>query len=401
MARRKPAPRVASPKSESSSTHGSVDASVTRYSLTDRPVSLSEEQDSPLLTSDHGHAPNDEMRGMPLSVTMRNATAEEYDREGHAYNEPQPPARSYQPYQPGQYLAPIVTGETLQLEDIAQGILEEQDPFNDPSTPIAQPAQLQFDVPLQDGPYQVLEHPPAPSSDYHSQQSSEYYSQRSSVNSYTPLTGAEPLLAGSDIDHFQHDAEAAYSSATAYTSPYRPPRSRSPTPAVDDEDYHIVGNESVHYTGGYDPEKEALQEQYAGYLMHEGYLASTHNIVFDPDPPTPTSQQASLPETLLDTQHFGPAPSGRVTRRHKTKKRVLLTNGNLVMNLHVPPRLALPRRGVPEMMQTRYTAVTCDPDDFEKSGFFLRQNESGRRTELLIIFTMYNVRPFFLLQGLE
>jgi len=34
------------------------------------------------------------------------------------------------------------------------------------------------------------------------------------------------------------------------------------------------------------------------------------------------------------------------------------------------------------------TAVTCDPDDFEKKGFFLRQNESGRRTELFIVITM-------------
>lgn len=44
-----------------------------------------------------------------------------------------------------------------------------------------------------------------------------------------------------------------------------------------------------------------------------------------------------------------------------------------------------------EMMKTRYMAVTCDPDEFERNGFFLRQNESGRRTELLIMITMYNV----------
>jgi len=48
-----------------------------------------------------------------------------------------------------------------------------------------------------------------------------------------------------------------------------------------------------------------------------------------------------------------------------------------------------------EMMQTRYTAVTCDPDEFEKNGFFLRQNERGRRTELLIMITMYNVSGAF------
>ena len=68
-----------------------------------------------------------------------------------------------------------------------------------------------------------------------------------------------------------------------------------------------------------------------------------------------------------------------------------LTNGNLVLDLSVPPKLVLPRKGEPETMKTRYTAVTCDPDDFEKRGFFLRQNEMKRTTELFIVITMYNV----------
>ncbi|RPD57628.1 glycosyltransferase family 2 protein [Lentinus tigrinus ALCF2SS1-7] len=96
------------------------------------------------------------------------------------------------------------------------------------------------------------------------------------------------------------------------------------------------------------------------------------------------------PDTPLPTRHFGPAPPGRVLRRHKTKKRVQLTNGNLVLDLSVPPKLVLPRKGEPETMKTRYTAVTCDPDDFEKKGFFLRQNEMKRTTELFIVITMYN-----------
>ena len=78
--------------------------------------------------------------------------------------------------------------------------------------------------------------------------------------------------------------------------------------------------------------------------------------------------------------------------QNNKKRRVQLTNGNLVVELPIPPKLVLPRVGDPEVMTTRYTAVTCDPDDFEKSGFFLRQNESGRRTEVFICITMYNVR---------
>ena len=92
------------------------------------------------------------------------------------------------------------------------------------------------------------------------------------------------------------------------------------------------------------------------------------------------------------TQHFGPAPTGRIHRRNK-KRRVQLTNGNLIIDLPVPPKLILPlRKSDRETGFARYTAVTCDPDDFESRGFFLRQNESNRPTELFICVTMYNVR---------
>ncbi|EIN11658.1 glycosyltransferase family 2 protein [Punctularia strigosozonata HHB-11173 SS5] len=96
---------------------------------------------------------------------------------------------------------------------------------------------------------------------------------------------------------------------------------------------------------------------------------------------------------LPTTRHFGPAPAGRITRRlRKVKKKVALTKGNLVVELDVPPKLLLPlgRGNEPEMRRTRYTAVTCDPDDFERRGFFLRQNEYGRQTELFIAITMFN-----------
>lgn len=60
--------------------------------------------------------------------------------------------------------------------------------------------------------------------------------------------------------------------------------------------------------------------------------------------------------TEEETQHFGPAPEGRLLRRHKTKskRRVKLMNGNLVVEAPVPTRLAalLPSRGERERMST-------------------------------------------------
>lgn len=97
--------------------------------------------------------------------------------------------------------------------------------------------------------------------------------------------------------------------------------------------------------------------------------------------------------------HFGPAPDGRQDRRglreaQTTKKEVRLINGELILECKIPTILHsfLPRRDEREFTHMRYTAVTCDPDDFVVQGYKLRQNigTTSRETELLICVTMYN-----------
>ncbi|KAJ7084332.1 chitin synthase [Mycena belliarum] len=258
-----------------------------------------------------------------------------YDpRSADDLNEPAP---EYRPYQPGQYLAPIMTGETLNIEEEPQSSdFIVADPFRETDT--SSPPALYYHAP-------ATYEPP-----------------------HTP------------VDHFQYDAEA-YASGNYMRGSYRPPRSRSPTPAVDDDDYQITDDgDSAHYTGyssTADPEKGGFGG--GGYGQYNAYAFAP---AYNPEP--------FLPESPLETRHFGPAPTGRILRRNKSKKRVRLTNGNLVVELEVPPKLVLPRRGEPETTRTRYTAVTCDPDEFEQKGFCLRQNLSGRRTELFIVLTLYN-----------
>ncbi|KAH8925578.1 glycosyltransferase family 2 protein [Atractiella rhizophila] len=79
-------------------------------------------------------------------------------------------------------------------------------------------------------------------------------------------------------------------------------------------------------------------------------------------------------------------------RRNKTKKRIALTDGNLIMDLPIPTRLAgfLPRKGEEEFTTMRYTAATCDPDNYEKERFTLRPAMMNRHTELFVGVTMYN-----------
>jgi chitin synthase len=97
--------------------------------------------------------------------------------------------------------------------------------------------------------------------------------------------------------------------------------------------------------------------------------------------------------------HYGPAPEGRQDRRglreaQMIKKEVRLINGELILECKIPTILHsfLPRRDEREFTHMRYTAVTCDPDDFVLKGYKLRQNigSTMRETELFICVTMYN-----------
>ncbi|KAK7431354.1 Chitin synthase, class 2 [Neonectria magnoliae] len=96
---------------------------------------------------------------------------------------------------------------------------------------------------------------------------------------------------------------------------------------------------------------------------------------------------------------YGPAPDGAQERRgvrapQMSKKEVQLINGELVLECKIPTILYsfLPRRNEVEFTHMRYTAVTCDPDDFVEKGYKLRQSigRTTRETELFICITMYN-----------
>ncbi|EHA47318.1 chitin synthase 2 [Pyricularia oryzae 70-15] len=102
--------------------------------------------------------------------------------------------------------------------------------------------------------------------------------------------------------------------------------------------------------------------------------------------------------------HYGPAPAeGDQQRRgvrepQKSRKEVQLINGELVLETKIPTILYsfLPRRDADEFTHMRYTAVTCDPDDFVERGYKLRQNigVTARETELFVCVTMYNENEY-------
>ncbi|USW54165.1 Putative chitin synthase [Septoria linicola] len=125
--------------------------------------------------------------------------------------------------------------------------------------------------------------------------------------------------------------------------------------------------------------------------------------------PRPVSRDTFQSESTLtddnefdkerDEDLYGPAPNGLQQRRgvrpaQVTRKEVKLINGELILECKIPTILYsfLPRRDDVEFTHMRYTAVTCDPNDFVDRGYKLRQNigSTSRETELLICITMYN-----------
>ncbi|PYH97439.1 chitin synthase A [Aspergillus ellipticus CBS 707.79] len=96
--------------------------------------------------------------------------------------------------------------------------------------------------------------------------------------------------------------------------------------------------------------------------------------------------------------HYGPAPEKQSRRgvrdAQMVRKEVQLVNGDLILECKIPTILYsfLPRRDDREFTHMRYTAVTCDPDDFTQKGYKLRQQigNTTRETELFICVTMYN-----------
>ncbi|KAI9314902.1 chitin synthase 2 [Dichotomocladium elegans] len=108
-------------------------------------------------------------------------------------------------------------------------------------------------------------------------------------------------------------------------------------------------------------------------------------------PSSDTYQRPVFAAPPSPNMHYGVAPR-RQPRRYKTTRKVKLTSGNLVLDCPVPSRLldSVPIKEGKEFTHMRYTAATCDPSDFEKDGFTLRQQLMERKTELFIVLTMYN-----------
>ena len=155
----------------------------------------------------------------------------------------------------------ISSGNTIVAQGQVKNNADTQDPFLDSQ---ARPRLVYHGIPL--NPQPTPSYPPFGYPNLQNNGLEETYEHSRVLEpmdtGYSHATSEWDQTNAGSVDHFNHDTEA-YASGLASRPSYRPPRSRSPTPAVDEEDYHIIGNNSVHFTGhSPSPNRQASNQIY-------------------------------------------------------------------------------------------------------------------------------------------
>lgn len=145
--------------------------------------------------------------------------------------------------------------------------------------------------------------------------------------------------------------------------------------------------------------KSVQSSQFHGSQVHLNpqYEMSQVHIHTPPVPSMPfNSYQPDYPPVPgrpgpLTEMHTGYSVAREKLMKRRSVRHVELQNGNLVLDVAVPTHI-VPKgmTSAEEMTKMRYTAATCDPDDFMRRKYSLRPYLYNRHTELFIVMTMYN-----------
>ncbi|KAJ2486683.1 hypothetical protein IWW37_005530 [Coemansia sp. RSA 2050] len=185
--------------------------------------------------------------------------------------------------------------------------------------------------------------------------------------------------------HQDYAASSPYMDA-GYTQPYKP----LPTPQMP----------GINREGAMSPYGMSLHEaqsiQGTPVTSDDGIVAKEAAAAPAKFDPRIMPQADPLVASLYDMQQ-APPPNARKFRRFQSQRnrklqKVVLTAGNLVVDCPVPKSVlqAGKYQEDREFTHMRYTAVTCDPNDFANEKYSLRPVLLGRKTELFIVLTMYN-----------
>ena len=198
--------------------------------------------------------------------------------------------------------------------------------------------------------------------------------------------------------HQQHDPYA-----NAYPD-YPPANDNTPNFAYPRQQQHVQ-NDFSHPQTAYSYDNHANWDAKSGKSYSSTYAGSQAHLnpqyemsqVSVPSMPSVPYQGADYPpQQRPGYAHSQYSAAGYSVAREKLMKRrsvrqVALQEGNLVLDMPVPSHI-VPKSmdNSEEFTKLRYTAATCDPDDFMRNKYSLRPYLMGRRTELFIVMTMYN-----------
>ncbi|KAI8592871.1 chitin synthase 2 [Geranomyces variabilis] len=100
----------------------------------------------------------------------------------------------------------------------------------------------------------------------------------------------------------------------------------------------------------------------------------------------------SRDDTYMAPIHGSEGLRSRTTISRRTKTVKLSPHGNFCISQRVPEeaRARGAKEKGEEFESMRYTAATCDPDDFIAKGYNLRCANYGRKIEIFVVVTMYN-----------
>ncbi|KAI3597856.1 chitin synthase [Moniliophthora roreri] len=170
---------------------------------------------------------------------------------------------------------------------------------------------------------------------------------------------------------------------------YEDPYQAQPRPSISDP--FASSQNLAHHQNAYDSDDEVEKQPL------------THRYPVDPNTFGDPAQYMSHRErnALVHSTESGVESAWirRQTIKRGVTRKVKLTQGNFIAEYPVPtpilnavePKYLNGTGGKTEFSHMRYTAATCDPDEFSQAaGYSLRASMYGRQTELLIAVTSYN-----------
>ncbi|KAK7063807.1 chitin synthase [Favolaschia claudopus] len=193
------------------------------------------------------------------------------------------------------------------------------------------------------------------------------------------------------------------------TQPYQQPISQQPYSQQHEQPYHQQQSDPYAYQQGANDygsshghdnnnwDGKSYQDSFAGSQAHlDPYNMSQTSIPPVPSMPyAPASNYPPQRPGMPYSQSSGYGSQYSAVHEKMMKRRsvrqVELQQGNLVLDMPVPTHIVpAGKQDIEEFSKMRYTAATCDPDEFMRSKYSLRPYLLNRQTELFIVMTMYN-----------